>query len=359
MKVITILLLAIAMTSATTLKCEFTRNTLFGYVCEIRGVKLISEEKVTIEHGDHIQGKTDADVKMISFGKSTVNFVPNQIFAIFPNLEILDLLNVSMTRWNRDFLKNAKNLKRIWLAHNEIRELGDNSFMGATALENLVLHNNKIERISEKAFNGLLQLKSLELQNNLITKLSGNAFSPLKKLKEINLSENKIEQIDGNVFSGASKLEFLNFGDNKIKNLPANLFANQQNLTIVFMQNNQIEKLPKTLFAGCTALMELRFDNNQIKEIPKGFFENNKKFKLFNMMKNQIETFDGKILPSGIELLYLGEKKNNIDKILLLLLLTVGFYSMSCHYTFKRKVNFILEAFDRESFKLFSIQIRL
>ena len=308
MKVITLLLVFATSASATTLKCEFSRNTMFGYVCEIRSVDLLAEEKVTIEHADHHKGKTDADVKMISFGQSTVNFVPNQIFTTFPNLEILDLLNVSMTKWNRDYIKNGKNLKRIWLAHNDLRELVDNSFMGATGVENLVLHNNKIGKISDKAFNGLLQLKSIELQNNFMTSLAGNFFSPLKKLVEINLNENQITKIDGNIFNGAVKLEFLNLGENQISTLPENLFSNQQNLTLVFLHKNQIEKLPNRLFSGCPGLMELRLDNNQIKDIPNDFFENNKKFKLLNIMGNKIEKFDGKILPADTELLFLGKK---------------------------------------------------
>lgn len=190
MKLIIILCALIASITATTLKCNFKRNAIFGYICEFRNVEVLEGKTITIENGDHMVNKTNADVKMVSFISSTVHVVPNQIFTIFPNMEILDLLNSSMTKWNRDFLKNAKNLKRVWLAKNEIEEFADNSFMGAIGLETLVLHNNKLTKISEKAFNGLVQLKSLELQNNLLTSLNGNVFAPLKKLKELNLSEN-------------------------------------------------------------------------------------------------------------------------------------------------------------------------
>lgn len=307
MKVITICLALIASVTATTLKCEFTRNTVFGYVCEIRGVDLVSYNDDVNITGDHVKGKTDSDVKMISFGKSTVNFVPNKIFSIFPSLEILDLNDVKMTKWNRDFVKNAKSLKRIWLSQNDLEEIEDNSFLGATALEILTLHNNKIAKISDKAFNGLFQLKSLELQENALTTLNGGVFKQLKKLKELNLSENQIVKIDENVFSANDKLEFLNMGVNNISELPANVFKSQESLTVVFVQNNLLETLPEDLFAKCPALMELRVDNNQIKELPKKIFENNKKFKLLNLMNNQIEKFNGKILPEGMELLYVDD----------------------------------------------------
>jgi len=307
MQVITIFLAVIASSAATTLNCHFTRNVVFGYVCEIRNVELIEGSDVTIGHADHEEGKTDADVKMVSFIKSSVGFLPNQVFTIFPNVEILDLLEVNLLKWNRDFLKNAKNLKRIWLAKNEIEELGDNSFMGASALENLILRDNKITKISEKAFNGLVQLKSLELQNNLMTSLNMNVFSSLKKLKELNLSYNMITKVDENAFAGSNKIEFLNLDHNNITELPANVFKGQTNLTVVYMQNNQIEKVSPELFTDCSNLMELRMDNNQLMEIPFGLFGSNKKFKLLNIMNNPLEAFDGKVLPEEMELLYLDE----------------------------------------------------
>jgi len=307
MRVITIFLAVIASSAATTLNCHFTRNIVFGYVCEIRNVEFAEGSDVTIGHADHEGGKTDADVKMVSFIKSTVGFLPNQLFTIFPNLEILDLLEVKLTKWNRDFLKNAKNLKRIWLAKNEIEELGDNSFLGASGLENLILHNNKITKISDKAFNGLAQLKSLEMQHNLMTSLNKNVFLSLKKLKELNLSHNMLRKVDENAFAGSNKIEFLNLDHNNITDLPANVFKGQTNLTVVYMQNNQIEKVSPELFTDCSNLMELRLDNNQLTVIPFGLFGSNKKFKLLNIMNNPLETFDGKVLPEGMELLYLDE----------------------------------------------------
>lgn len=313
MKVITIFVAILATISATTLKCQFSKNTIFKYICEIGNVELKKGgEGYTIDHSAHQINKTNDDVMMISFAKSTVQVVPNQIFAVFPKLEILDLIDVKMTKWNRDFVKKAKSLKRIWLAKNDLEELGDNSFLGATSLEILTLHNNKITKISDKAFNGLLQLKSLELQSNLLTTLSATVFAPLKKLKEINLSENQVAKIDVNAFSANIKLEFFNMHDNNITYLPENIFKNNANLTVVYLQQNQIEKIVKGTFSGCGALMELRLDQNLIKEIPIGLFTENKKFKLLNIMNNPIEQFDGKALPEEMELLYLGELVSNL-----------------------------------------------
>lgn len=312
------------MAAATTIKCHFTKNTIFSYLCEIRDVELVNGV-VTFEHFNHQKGKTDADVKMISFIKSTVHVVPNHIFKMFPNLEvwpfvyfltnisnylfkqILDLMDVKMVKWNRDFSKGAKNLKRIWLAKNQISEIEDNSFLGATGLEYLVMFENKISKIGEKAFNGLFQLKSLELQNNLITSLVGNVFAPLKKLSQLNLSQNEIVNIDDNVFNSNSKLEFLNLNTNNLTELGENIFKNQINLTVVHLQNNKINKLHSRLFFHCEMLMDIAINNNELKEIPADIFANNKRFKSLNAMNNPIEKFDGKFLPPGMELLYLGE----------------------------------------------------
>lgn len=298
--------------SATTVKFDFVQNSIFGYSCEISNIELLNAtDDLTFEHGEHKVrkeiSKTDADVKMIYFTKSTVNYLPNKLFSYFTNVETLDLMSVQMTKWVRTYIKGAKNLKKIWLGNNEITELGDNSFMAAIGLENLVLYNNKLTTISDKAFNGLLQIKSIELQNNLLTTLSGNVFSPLKKLKELNLSENLIAKIDENVFYQNLKLEFLNLASNHLVDLPMKSFMNLANLTILYLNNNHIEELSSEMFSGCSSLMELRMDDNKLKMMPNGIFKNNKKFKLLNIMNNQIESFDASILPTGMEMLHLDE----------------------------------------------------
>ncbi|CRK88843.1 CLUMA_CG002679, isoform A [Clunio marinus] len=308
MKVSIIFITLFAYISATTLKCQFTKNTVFSYVCEIRKVELIDvADEFIVEHDDHQKDKSDSDVKMVSFIDSTINVVPNQIFSIFPNLDILDLVNTRIKKWNRDNLKSAKHLRRIWLAYNQIEELFDNSFIGATGLENLLLDNNKISKIGDKTFNGLSQVKSLEFQNNFIKTLSEKLLAPLKKLKELNLSENKISHFDENAFHNNGRLEFLNLASNNITVLPEKLFHSQLDLTILYLHNNQITKLSPELFADCSALMELRLDHNRILEIPLGMFTNNQMFKLLNIMHNDIDKFNGKVLPEEMELLYLDE----------------------------------------------------
>lgn len=67
MKVITILFALIALSTATSLKCNFARNAIFGYICEFRNVEVLEGEVVTIEHTDHMQDRTDADVKMVFY----------------------------------------------------------------------------------------------------------------------------------------------------------------------------------------------------------------------------------------------------------------------------------------------------
>lgn len=88
---------------------------------------------------------------------------------MFKNIEILDLTDVGLMSWNRDFLKNAKKLKKIWLDKNKIGELAENSFMGASGtLEVIILRENSLKYIKEKAFSSLKHCLNLDVEKNLL-----------------------------------------------------------------------------------------------------------------------------------------------------------------------------------------------
>lgn len=292
-----------------TYKCKFENNSVYGYTCIVdKAENLLSSD--LLDTSDHVaSNKVNENVKMVSFTRSSVKELPASLFTELKNLEILDLADVGLMSWNRGFLKNAKKLKKIWLDNNNIGELADNSFMGASeTLEVVVLKENGLKYISEKAFSSLSHCRNLDIEKNLIELLSQNMLAPLVSLKELNMKENKIKKIEDKSFEKNVALELLNLSDNYIEELTEDIFKNLAKLTIIHLQRNKIATISEKIFENCKNLIEVRLDDNKIENWPAKMTKDNGRLKMLDLMKNKIGKFDGSFLPSDIEYLYIGKK---------------------------------------------------
>jgi Leucine-rich repeat (LRR) protein len=300
---------------ATTHKCKFVRNSVYNYSCEVDNAVKVNSADV-FDVNDHLPNKTNDHVKMVTFTRSTVESLPTDIFKSFPNMEILDLIDCKVSTWTRDNLKNAKRLKKLWLDKNQIAELADNLFLGAaSSLEVLILRENKIAKISDKTFTALVNLKNLDLDENSLTTISNEIFAPLKKIREINLRGNQLQNIGTTAFKYNVDLQFLNLANNQIESLGDHLFKGLTNLTIVHLHKNKLKTLPSTIFVGCENLLEVKLDENKLESISVNTFETTKRFKMLDIMYNQLENFDGKLLPNGFQMLYIGKIKSTTSTL--------------------------------------------
>ena len=164
------------------------------YKCEIKNINITIEEgSISTNSLEHSEGKTDNDVNFFSYDKNcTIKIIPNSIFQKFPNLEwFLIEPGCDYENLTPNSFKNAKNLKTIDIAQNNIEEIGSGIFVEAPNLEIIILQKNKIRMIHNKAFEGLSKLKFMTLDDNQILFIYPQTFSGLFSLQYLFLNGNK------------------------------------------------------------------------------------------------------------------------------------------------------------------------
>lgn len=71
--------------SASTVKCKFEKNAVYNYTCIIDTTENVSGGD-KLDTSDHMVNKTNEQVKMVSFSRSTVNELPASMFTTFKNI---------------------------------------------------------------------------------------------------------------------------------------------------------------------------------------------------------------------------------------------------------------------------------
>ena len=166
----------------------------------------------------------------------------------------------------------AKSLKSLTFANDQLTELPKEVFSGLSNLETLYLRYNKLTKLPKEVFRGLSTLETLHLYGNQLTDLPKEVFSGLAHLKVLDLGGNKLAKLRKEVFSGLSNLEKLNLGGNQLTELPKEVFSGLSNLKTLHLGGNQLTELPKEVFSGLSNLKTLRLDRNQLTELPKEVF---------------------------------------------------------------------------------------
>lgn len=166
----------------------------------------------------------------------------------------------------------------LGLAHNLIREIKREDFIGVGHLISLDLSNNLLEFLLADSFAELGNLINLFLNDNIIRTLQHDAFTGLNNLKQLSLSRNRIKELDDKMLKGVFNLEELDLSKNEIAILEPHTFVSLSFLKKLKLNNNQIIQLTANMFEGFKLkgqsfnglryleLLDLR--NNKLTEIP-------------------------------------------------------------------------------------------
>ena len=115
-------------------------------------------------------------------------------------------------------------METIHLDHNQVTNIGENSFCGLPMLKHLWLSHNNIEGLDKDSFGCLKHLSYINLSHNRILDITKGLFEPLSNsLKELILSNNHLSLV----------------GDSPITAVPLS------RLTYLDLQNNEINKSMK------------------------------------------------------------------------------------------------------------------
>lgn len=128
------------------------------YTCQVTSASITQSDSRTIQSfsGNHLTGKSNDDVVAVWFKKTVVQFFPQGLHRIFPNLISVRIDNCELKEITRDDLTGLQNLEMIYLANNQLTTLPSNLFQNMPKLKKIDFHINNLEFLSSKLMRPLM-----------------------------------------------------------------------------------------------------------------------------------------------------------------------------------------------------------
>ncbi|XP_063396888.1 toll-like receptor 4 [Mytilus trossulus] len=141
------------------------------------------------------------------------------------------------------------NTIHLYLQHNFLMQIPDNTFENMTNLRTLDLSFNMLMLYTNKTFNGLRHLQTLKLGNNIISRIPNKTFGGMKKLIELDISYCHVSSINEQTFYGLNNLVHLALEKNGLyynkKQLPKGSFQPLKSLKQLSIRNNNFGAINK------------------------------------------------------------------------------------------------------------------
>ncbi|CAG9797223.1 unnamed protein product [Chironomus riparius] len=267
----------IYLSTSINLVCEFKEQILWPnekfYGCELSNMANISApELVNISSatGTHQNGKTNNHVNLFFAERKGIDYFPQGLDKIFPNLNAMVVKKNKMKEIRASDLRSYWKLIYLSLSSNLIEVLEDGTFDHNTELKYLLFASDKLIHVGLNVFNNLIKLNSISFIENIC--INSNAVHDVSKVQEV----------VKNAKTQCRDYEFLKL-DGKIKSMESDSqHLNHENL-IAFEQNldNLEFEIKNSRFSFITSLKlrikELQDKKSEFKLSLNGNFENIKR----------------------------------------------------------------------------------
>lgn len=140
------------------------------------------EIKSMIGHHQN-EHNNNSDVKAIFVRNQLFHYFPLNFVNFFHDLEVIQIIRSKLKQLNRDDIKHYKNLKILWLPHNQIERLSAEIFADLLKLERLSFYGNNLKIIASDVLNNLRFLRIANFVNNQCITFEAQSSGTLKFLK--------------------------------------------------------------------------------------------------------------------------------------------------------------------------------
>lgn len=212
---------------------------------------------------------TPTSVKSLKFLNCKVSQLGIDIFGKYSLIE-LNLSNMDLQTLQPKDFHRATQLQKLDVSHNSLTKLPAELFINASKLKQVDFSNNQIDYIDEEAFRTSSDdvssnIETINLSHNQIRSIGNQTFVNLSALIEVNLEDNLIETLDTEVFSENQNLKRVRFDGNKLKEFICSGHFVIYDLNVSF---NRIERFN----ASCIVINALRiniekYENQDVPEI--------------------------------------------------------------------------------------------
>lgn len=129
-------------------QCKYFPSSDGYYNCDVVNIAKNSSSSSAIAiTGNHLQGKTNADVQRFRLYSQHLEVFPRNLHENFPNLRSLWINGCGLKKISKTDLIGLENLEELNLDGNNLTSLPNDLFTGMKKLAQIYFNNNKLERL--------------------------------------------------------------------------------------------------------------------------------------------------------------------------------------------------------------------
>jgi len=226
--------------------------------------------------GKHIDNQTDNDVQYINCQYKIISTnIPSIICEKFPNIVEMRFYSIGINRIDSYSFKGCKNLRSLYIQHNQISKVDEKAFANNLKLEYLELYYNQLSTLPEKLFSNQKNLQTIYLHGNQLTEMPDNIFQPLTNLTTLYLADNHIQNLKSKWFETLGALSHLDLSNSNLTGeLPRNLFGSLKNINYIGLRSSKIKVIHADTFGESLFIPQIDLSYNKIYAVDEKFIEN-------------------------------------------------------------------------------------
>ncbi|XP_076250172.1 uncharacterized protein LOC143190010 [Rhynchophorus ferrugineus] len=241
--------------------------------------------------------------------------VPDAMLHELVKLEVLDMSFCGLKSVSGDFFMKSNSMKEIYLKHNSISEIMDNSFVNMPNLTVIDLSYNNISSIKQAAFAFVMNIKVLNLRGNQLSSFKGEYFNTGTSLEILDISDNQLSYLFPSSFRIHPRLRQIIAGKNKFNFFPAELITNLQFLEHIDLSFNELKTIDELDFARLPRLRSLILSDNSLEQISEMAFHNSTQLQVLDLSNNKLERLGERLFEGLIRLQVLDLDNNKLSDL--------------------------------------------
>ncbi|XP_013383996.1 toll-like receptor 13 [Lingula anatina] len=287
----------------------------------LNSLKILS--KPSKLHSSLFHCLANSELTELNLNDNGIQTLPDSIFAGLSNLRVLRLQGNCIDTVQPTTFAGLHNLRCLDLRDNSLSKIpyfGNETHPLFPNLSELSLDHNSIETISKIDFVAVKNLERLYLDNNAIKQLLSNMLRCMTKLKHASFTKQHdgLRTIDSMAFASDSLL-YLDISVNKYTFCSDryDLFSHTPNLHELNLNSNHLRHLNstamETMFRNLTQLRKMYIRNAGLSVLPPNMFVNKGMLSELQLQSNSLSTWDPFVFQPLISLKKLYMNGNRIS----------------------------------------------
>ena len=241
---------------------DFPKELL--HLKELKRLKLYSNEIMVLKNNTFL-GLTK--LQKILIGVNDIDTIePGAFNDLEDSLEEINLYHNPLPAVPTEALSELRQLKKLSLVKNSLRDVKNGSFVGEYSLEELQIGDNRhLVLEDEGMFHGIEDsLNTLFIRSLNLDSLPLHILSRLKNLDYLDATDNNFKKIDKRFFKGL-KLTTVKLMKNKIKHVDHRAFRHFPKGVILDLHDNVVHNISFILHVDKCTFREVYVTRNRIK----------------------------------------------------------------------------------------------